>query len=92
MSERSNFFKNNPIVGWFQYSTPFKKETEMLPKNNSYVGTFTHHLKNNEISKEEYDLPLDKLLLYFRTIHTVPQMRRSVGTQTTPNDTFVIVQ
>lgn len=92
MSERKSFFKNNPIVGWFQYSTTFKEEeAEKLPKNNSYVGTFTHHLKNNDISKEEYDLPLDKLLLYFKTIHTVPQMRRSIGTQTS-NDSFIIVQ
>ena len=92
MTSRINLFQNNGIIGWFQYSQRFeeKKKEDELPKNNGYVGNFAHHISHVSIEKYDYDLPLEKLMLYFRTIHTVPAFRRSVGTQTLGDD-FVIV-
>ena len=94
MTNRINLFKNNGIIGWFQYSKTFeeKRKEDELPKHNGYVGSFAHHISNVSIEKYDYDLPMHKLMLYFRTIHTVPTFRRSVGTQTVGDDFIIVVK
>ena len=93
MTSRINLFKNNAIIGWFQYSKTFEKSNDAedkLPKNNAFVGNFAHHLSKVSLEKYEVELPIEKLLLYFKTLHTKPKYRRSVGTQTI--DDYVILR
>jgi len=93
MASRISLFKNNAIIGWFQYSKTFEKsniEEDKLPKNNAFVGNFKHNLNKVSLEKYELDLPVEKLLLYYKTLHTKPKYLRSVGTQTV--DDYVIVR
>ena len=65
---------------------------QKLPKNNPYVGNFTHDFTS--ISKETFSptVTLDKLMIYFKTIHTKCILTRNIGTQTTETgDSFIVL-
>lgn len=95
MSDRNALFKNNPFIGLFQYSKTFNTNlhtSEKLPKNNPYIGNFTHDFTS--ISKETFcpTMTLDKLMVYFKTIHTRCILTRNIGTQTIETgDSFIVL-
>lgn len=83
MSDRKSIFRNNPFVGWFQYSKTFNEyeKPNDLPSNNPFVGTFLHHSKKNEINFQ-LDNSISKLFLYYKTLHSRPVLMKDVSTQT----------
>ena len=92
MSSRKKLFKNNPIVGFFQYTNNFNCDKNVLSPTNPYVGKFKHD--TSDISKEMYnhDVKIEKLLLYYKTLHTKNVVTRSIATQTNLNeDNFIVI-
>ena len=95
MSDRNFLFKNNPFIGLFQYSKTFDSDcigSEILPKNNPYIGNFTHDF--SLISKEIFTptITLDKLMIYYKTLHTRYIVTRTTGTQTIETgDSFIVL-
>jgi len=95
MSDRNFLFKNNPFIGLFQYSKTFNSNcvsSDHLPKNNPYIGNFTHDF--SLISKESFSptMTLDKLMIYYKTLHTKYIVTRTTSTQTTETgDSFIVL-
>ena len=96
MTTRNKLTKNNPIIGWFQYTKRFQtlpRHRLALPQSNPYVGTFNHIKKNISAEEYEYSVPLDFLLLYFKTFTQPTSIKRSVGCQTDFDDSaFIVLQ
>jgi hypothetical protein len=89
MSNRRSLFQSNPFIGWFQYGSSFKefdKPPDTLPRSNPFVGTFDHlakDIKKLDLQKtSQLDIEVNKLLLYYKTLHTKPKIFKDVSTQT----------
>ncbi len=99
MTTRKDITRNSPFVGWFQYSRRFNgyKITKFnLPSANPYVGTFRHTTcfqpkQNVSATEYSYNIPIESLLLYFKTFTQPPTTMRSVACQTDPDDVFIVL-
>lgn len=94
MTTRNTITKNNPIIGWFQYSKRFSnlpRHRLALPHSNPYIGTFKHTKQSISAIEYNYNIPVESLLLYFKTFtHTIT---RSIGCQTNFDDSaFIVVE